>query len=365
MNEVKMNLNTMTLPGYTILSDTSETFEKWIASDANVVVLGGHTALSLTKPYLQQLNTQSLSVFWTDRACNQSNHDRLRSEFAIVNCDLIIGVGGGRALDMAKWVADSLQKPILCIPTIASTCAACSAVSVVYDENHQFLRIHELRNTPQHILFLPDILVKAPPSFLHAGIGDAISKPIEINFSGKHEAWSYPNQLGKTIAENSLKILIEQGESAYEANRVQHVNASFLNVVSAIIMGIGYASILVEEDYNSALAHALYNAFMAINAVKQYPHGLVVAYGVLVQCLVDGDRPSFDRLYPFYQRLKLPTSLEAIGTSIDHPDLPSVVNEALRMPDCRFVSTPLTQKNVLEAMRHLESMTLEEMKLNN
>ena len=355
-----MNLSTLTLPGFTILNDTIDVLEKWIASDANVVVLGGQTALSMTKASLQQLNTQSLSMFWTGGECNQSNHDRLCSELAIVSCDIIIGVGGGRALDMAKWVADSLHKPILCIPTIASTCAACSAVSVVYDENHQFLRIHELKNAPKHILFLPDILVKAPPSFLHAGIGDAISKPIEINFSGKHKAWSYANQLGKTMAENSLKILIEQGESAYEANRLQQVNASFINVVSAIIIGIGYASILVEEDYNSALAHALHNAFMAMESVTKYPHGLVVAYGVLVQCLVDEDQACFERLYPFYQALELPTSLRAIGADIDHPDLPRIVDEALKMPDCSFVSRPLTQEHVLEAMRRLEKITLRE-----
>ena len=57
-----MSLNTMILPAYTILSDTSEAFEKWIISDANVEVLGGHTAL---KAYLQQLITQSLSMFCT------------------------------------------------------------------------------------------------------------------------------------------------------------------------------------------------------------------------------------------------------------------------------------------------------------
>lgn len=57
-----MSLNTMILPAYTILSDTTEAFEKWITSDSNVVALGGHTAL---KAHLQQLITQSLSMFWT------------------------------------------------------------------------------------------------------------------------------------------------------------------------------------------------------------------------------------------------------------------------------------------------------------
>ncbi|MBN2876423.1 MAG: iron-containing alcohol dehydrogenase, partial [Bacilli bacterium] len=185
-------MSTKTLPGYTIQKDGDGTFDAWINADAKVAILGGHTALSLTKSILDQhLLTQDLTIFWTGGECNQSNHDRLIEEPAVLASDWIIGIGGGRALDMAKWVAETLQKPILCIPTIASTCAACSAVSVVYDDKHQFVRILELQNAPKHIILIPSILVEAPVRFLHAGIGDALSKPIEINFSGKHQAWSY------------------------------------------------------------------------------------------------------------------------------------------------------------------------------
>ena len=357
-----MQASTKTLPGYTIQREGDGIFDVCIKAEAKVAVLGGRTALSLTKSILeQQLLTQDFAVFWTGGECNQSNHDRLIAESSVLACDWIIGVGGGRALDMAKWVAETLQKPILCIPTIASTCAACSAVSVVYDEKHQFVRILELQNAPRHIILIPSILAEAPVHFLHAGIGDAISKPIEINFSGKHQAWSYPNFLGKSIAEAALNILLEQGEAAYQANLKQSVNASFINVVSAIIMGVGYASILVDEDYNSALAHALYNAFMNLDSVKRFSHGLVVAYGVLVQCLVDEDQTSFERLYPFYQRLSLPISLCDIGTTIDEPELVKIVEAALMMPDCQFVSKHLTLDNVLEAMRNLETIKSQEL----
>lgn len=99
MNKVKMNLNTMTLPGFTILNDTNKAFEKWIASDANVVALGGQTAL---KAYLQQLITQKLDIFWTGCECNQSNQDCLIAESTVVVYDLIIRMGGGRALDVPK-----------------------------------------------------------------------------------------------------------------------------------------------------------------------------------------------------------------------------------------------------------------------
>lgn len=356
-----MQVITKTLPAYTVQSEGDGIFDAWIKADSKVAVLGGHTALSLTREVLKQyLMTQDLAVFWTGGECNQSNHDRLIAECSVLACDWIIGVGGGRALDMAKWVAETLRKPILCIPTIASTCAACSAVSVVYDDKHQFVRIHELQNAPRHIILIPSILAEAPVHFLHAGIGDAISKPVEINFSGKHQAWSYPNFLGKSIAEATLSILLEQGEAAYQANQNRCVNASFINVVSAIIMGVGYASILVDEDYNSALAHALYNAFMNLDSVKRYAHGLVVAYGVLVQCLVDEDQTGFERLYPFYKRLSLPISLCDIGTTIDDPELVGVVEAALMMPDCQYVSKQLTLDIVLEAMRSLETIKSQE-----
>ena len=102
-----MSLNIMILPTYTILSDTTEAFEKWITSDSNVEVLGGHTAL---KAYLQQLITQNIDIFWTEGECNQSNQDCLIAESSFVVYDLIISVGGGRALDVPKWGADSMKK---------------------------------------------------------------------------------------------------------------------------------------------------------------------------------------------------------------------------------------------------------------
>ncbi len=350
-----MMINALSLPGYTLDDGKGDAFEEWLPFNAKIAIVGGKTALSKTVKYLNQaIHAREVKVFWTGGECNQSNHDHLCAEDFIVACDWVIGVGGGRALDLAKWLADSLHKPILCVPTIASTCAASSGVSVIYDDRHQFERILELKKAADHVILLPHILIEADSKFLHAGIGDAISKPVEINFSGKDRAWTYANFMAKTIAEGAFKILIDQGESAYQANRDHVMNDAFIQVVLAIIMAIGHASIWADEDYNSALAHALYNAFMSLDSIKKYPHGVIVAYGVLVQCVVDEDYDLFDRLYAFYQRLALPTSLSDLGVSIDHGDLPSVIVKALEMPDCQSVSVQLSLDKVLKAMKQIE-----------
>ena len=347
------------LPGFSIEDTGFSSISKMIRLGSKIAILGGNTATSKAKiGLINALEKRELSFFWTGGECNQSNHDRLVQDIHIQNCDWIIGVGGGRALDLSKWVADSLQKPILCVPTIASTCAACSSVSVIYDEHHQFVRIHELAQAPQHVVLNTSILVEAPPKYLHAGIGDAISKPLEIVFSGKNHIWSYTNWMGKTIAEGALRVLLDQGEAAYRSNLRHIVDSAFTNVVCAIIMGIGHASILVEEDYNSALAHALYNAFMRIEGVQVYPHGVIVAYGVLVQCLVDEDQSHFEQLYSFYRALALPTSLEGIGCFIEHPELVRVIEHALQMPDCKLMGRELSVMHVFDAMRSLEDINI-------
>lgn len=51
---------------------------------------------------------------------------------------LVIGLGGGKTLDTVKAVADELKQPVVIVPTIASTDAPCSALSVIYSDTGVF-----------------------------------------------------------------------------------------------------------------------------------------------------------------------------------------------------------------------------------
>ena len=51
---------------------------------------------------------------------------------------MIIGAGGGKVLDTARATAADLELPVVNCPTVASSDAPCSALSVVYTEQGEF-----------------------------------------------------------------------------------------------------------------------------------------------------------------------------------------------------------------------------------
>ena len=53
-------------------------------------------------------------------------------------------------IDTTKGLAVKLKLPILSIPTIASTCAATTALAVIYTPNGEFAEIPHMEHSPVH-----------------------------------------------------------------------------------------------------------------------------------------------------------------------------------------------------------------------
>lgn len=74
--------------------------------------------------------------------CSRSNLDKLLVDLSGHGVDYIVGFGGGKLLDMAKWVAETLKMPQVMVPSLASTDAPCIAMTVVYTDSGEFEEYH-------------------------------------------------------------------------------------------------------------------------------------------------------------------------------------------------------------------------------
>ena len=106
--------------------------------------------------------------------CCETEIKRLGSRFQENKCDLVVGVGGGKIHDSAKAAAYYQGAPVVIIPTIASTDAPCSALSVIYSETGVFERYLFLNSNPDLVLVDTDIIAAAPSRLLVSGMGDAL-----------------------------------------------------------------------------------------------------------------------------------------------------------------------------------------------
>ncbi|MEG2437765.1 MAG: iron-containing alcohol dehydrogenase, partial [Cetobacterium sp.] len=70
--------------------------------------------------------------------CSKNEINRIVKIVNEHNYDCIVGVGGGKTLDTAKAVSFYTKKPVVIMPTIASTDAPTSALSVIYTDDGAF-----------------------------------------------------------------------------------------------------------------------------------------------------------------------------------------------------------------------------------
>ena len=107
--------------------------------------------------------------------CSLSEIARVTAKARHARARVIVGIGGGKALDTAKAVADDLQLPLIVVPTIAASDAPCSALAVIYNDDATVAFDRFVRRNPDLVLVDTRIIAGAPARYLSAGIGDALA----------------------------------------------------------------------------------------------------------------------------------------------------------------------------------------------
>ena len=113
----------------------------------------------------------TVSVFGGE--CSESEISRHCS--AVGDCDIIIGIGGGKTLDCSKAVAFRMNMSVIIVPTAASSDAPCSRLSVLYNDDGSFDKYLPLPKNPDIVVADTQIIACAPARFLSSGMGDALA----------------------------------------------------------------------------------------------------------------------------------------------------------------------------------------------
>lgn len=287
-----------------------------------LLVGGAQTVSLMLRCWQPGLERVPLAIAQADYRpdCSEVTLQRLRDQVAVHQADVIIGVGGGKALDTAKLLAEQCQLPIVTVPSSAATCAAWTALSNVYSEEGAFLYDVGLSRCPDLLILDYDLVATAPQRTLIAGIGDALAKWYEASVSSGNSsqtlmiaAVQQARVLRDILLQKSLAALQAPGGEVWQ----EIVDATVL--MAGVIGGLGGA------QCRTVAAHAVHNGLTHLTATKQFPtlHGEKVAYGILVQLrleeMIQGSQLAIaarQQLLNFYQSIGLPTCLHDLGLAL-------------------------------------------------
>ena len=287
----------ITLPSYSIGEQVYKQIPTVCAPfGATAVVIGGHKAMAAVRERLLtaiQGSAVTITDFvWYGGEASRENIAALAENPAVAAADMIFAVGGGKALDTGKAYGEESGKPVFTFPTIASTCAATTAVSILYHADGTFLAPDFHKAPPVHAFILPSVIAAAPRRYIWAGMGDTYAKYFEAEMSSRGEALVHYHALGVNVSRMCLDPLLTYGAQAMADIDAERCTYAVEQVILAIIVTTGIASILLTAehivDYNSGLAHAVFYALTAWPHIEaRHLHGEVVGFGVrLVRDLV-------------------------------------------------------------------------------
>ena len=227
-------------------------FLKSLKNIKKVSLVSGNNVKKIVQNKIESsLSASKIQMVWHLAETNDKRSiKKIEQDVGKSKSELIVGVGGGRSVDIAKIIGFNLDLPFVSIPTSASHDGIASPfVSIKGNKPHSVVA-----TAPLGVFVDVDIIKKAPKKLLASGCGDLIAKITAVRDwqLGRDKTGEYYGRYSADLALMSAKILMEN------SSRFSKKGLDVREVVEALISA-GVASCIAGSSRPCSGAEHLFS----------------------------------------------------------------------------------------------------------
>ena len=233
----------------------------------------------------------------------------IAKKVCVEDIKVIIGIGGGRVLDTAKYAAHITKAVYICMPTSLSNDSLASPFAVL--ETYGKARKTLDCKIPTAIIVDTNMIINAPIDQTLSGIGDTIAKHTAL-YDWKLSA----SKSSEMIDDFAYALSRMSYDSVYHCDEKNMKSRVFIRILSrALVMGGLAMEIAGSSRPCSGSEHLFAHAIEEYYPEIKITHGLAVALGSIPACIFQGQDPS--GLLSFFKTYGLNTDPSSYGITAE------------------------------------------------
>ena len=304
-----MQLPRSVVIGHNVLSEVGKVCIGLKLSGLAVVVTGPTTKHTAGKKVCEILSDEGYSVEMVEvKSTNDYDIEEVEILTKKLNAKFMLGVGGGKSIDVAKFVSNSLDIPFLSIPTAASHDGIASFLASIKQKG---LGVSVPVQAPLGIVADTAIIASAPQRLMAAGCGDIISnytavKDWALAAKLRNERYS---EYAAALSDMTAKIIVDNSNSLKLS-----LDESVRTVVKALVSSGVAMSIAGSSRPASGSEHKFSHA-LDIICERSALHGEQCGVGsIMMMYLHDGNWQSIRNSL---RVIGAPTNAKELGVKED------------------------------------------------
>ena len=287
-----------------------------------VAVISGNTVKArVGKECVEALDSSSMKHIWIETPnASMNDIDSSQSLVRKEQPNFIVGVGGGRSVDVAKMISFNLNIPFISVPTSASHDGISSPfVSIRGRDKPYSLKAH----APIGVIADTKLISEAPYRLQASGCGDLIGKITAVKDweLARDDNNEYFGSYAANLANMSAKIIIENSSKLTS-------RANIRTIVEALISA-GVASCIAGSSRPcSGSEHLFSHALEYVAKTNCGLHGERVGIGTIMMSKIHGlDHAVITKTL---QNIKAPTTAKEIDVTEDQIIQSLLIAQSLR-----------------------------------